>query len=139
MAKPVYRRILVPLDFSPPSAHALEAGVAFARSLGATIDILHVVPLSGVGEKEAPAQLASAAPAALDDVVKSRRVVKALAPELAIVDAARKGPVDLIVMGTHGRTGLKHVSLGSVAERVVQLAPCAVLTVRPPGLVVVPP
>jgi nucleotide-binding universal stress UspA family protein len=134
-----YRRILVPLDLSEPSAHALETAVEFARHLGAKLDVLHVVPLNGLGEKQAVAELARAVPAALDDVVTSRRVVKALAPELAIVEAARNGPADLIVMGTHGRTGLKHVTLGSVAERVVQLAPCAVLTVRPQGYAFEPP
>jgi nucleotide-binding universal stress UspA family protein len=139
MAKVVYRRILVPLDFSEPSARALDTAVAFGRTLGASLDVLHIVPLNGHGEKEAVGELARVAPATLDDVVASRRVVKALAPELGIVEAARKGNADLIVMGTHGRTGLKHVKLGSVAERVVQLAPCAVLTVRPPGQVFLPP
>jgi len=54
-------------------------------------------------------------------------------PYQVIIDTARTKHVDLIVMGTHGRTGLRHVFLGSVAERVVQLAPCSVLVVRAPS------
>ncbi len=127
-----YRRILVPLDFSEASARALDAGVAFARAFDAELHVLHVVPLNGLGEREAEAELSRAAPASLDDVVRSRRTVRALAPELGIVEAAR-GAADLIVMGTHGRSGYRHVMIGSVAERVVQLAPCAVLTLRQPG------
>lgn len=133
------RLILVPVDFSETSGLALEAAVAWARAFGAHIDVLHVVPLNGVGTVEAEAALPRAAPAVLDDVVQSRRVVKALAPELAIIEAARKAPIDLIVMGTHGRSGWSHVKLGSVAERVVQLAPCSVLTVRRPGQTFVRP
>ncbi|HWM86759.1 MAG TPA: universal stress protein, partial [Kofleriaceae bacterium] len=54
-------------------------------------------------------------------------------PFAEVVREAREGGFDLIVMGTHGRTGLRHALIGSVAEKVVRKAPCPVLTVRPPG------
>jgi universal stress protein A len=65
-----------------------------------------------------------------------RRAVRAVAegsPKVEIVRYARKQEIDLIVLATHGRSGLAHVLIGSVAENVVRTAPCAVLTVRPEG------
>jgi len=67
-----------------------------------------------------------------DAALKARSLMRVGAPFLEIIHAARTEAVDLIVLGTHGRTGLAHVLLGSVAERVVQKAGCAVLTVRHP-------
>ncbi len=73
-------------------------------------------------------------PASLAGVFARRRVTRALVAELGILEAARESGADLIVVGTHGRTGLAHIRLGSVAARVVELAPVSVLTVRRPGL-----
>ena len=67
-----------------------------------------------------------------DSQIKARSLLRVGAPFLEIIHAAQAENVDLIVLGTHGRTGLAHVLLGSVAERVVQKAGCAVLTVRHP-------
>ncbi|MGQ0552967.1 MAG: universal stress protein [Planctomycetota bacterium] len=131
MAAPLH--ILVPTDFSDPSRHALTLAVDWARRFQGKLELLHVVPLNGTGEAEAKAALANWVPAAAAELVQGRRVVKALAPELGILEAAKTSGAGLMVIATHGRTGLKHVLLGSVTERVVQLAQCPVLTVRAPG------
>ena len=139
-------RMLVPTDFS---AHA-EAAVAYARDLArlthATIHLLHVVedPLAaGVWSSEmytaeiaglqvnlvrdAENRLRDSVPAATGTVTTEVRTGHSAREILA---AARERGIDLIVMGTHGRTGLAHVVMGSVAERVVRLAPCPVLTLH---------
>jgi nucleotide-binding universal stress UspA family protein len=128
-----FARILCPTDFSEPAREALAWAAEFARSFGGTIDVVHVCALHEAGPAEAEAEMATAVPAEYDDVVLGKRVVRALSAELGILNEARSGKADLIVMGTHGRSNLKHVLLGSVAERVVQLSHCPVLTVRPAG------
>lgn len=140
------RRILVPLDFSHHSDHALDLAVDLARRFEAEVHVLHAVHL--------PAQLVAPdqvmIPRDLWSAVRdaaARRLEKTLqklgdagvegtshllelpAPT-AIVETASKVQADLIVMGTRGLTGLKHVILGSVAERVLRTAPCPVLTTR---------
>lgn len=122
--------IVFATDFSAPAARAQALAVDLARRFGAKIHAIHCVPLNELERAEAEAQLPRVLPPALDDVVASRKVVRALAPELGILESARALGAQLVVMGTHGRTNLAHVLLGSVAERVVQLAPCPVLTVR---------
>lgn len=127
------QRILFATDFSEASRHALTEAAGLARRLGAEIHLLHVLALHDADPAVASDLLLSAVPPGAEDVVTERQVVRALRPELGILHAAREGGFDLIVLGTHGRTGLKHVVLGSVAERVVQLAGIPVLTVRQPG------
>jgi len=144
-------RILVPTDFSPHSDAALEYAVALARRLDATIGLLHVVDdpfLSGAWSPDAfvpnatefLADLVADARRRVDDSV-ARIAAQGIPTDAAvvtgppvrmIVEHARTGEFDLIVMGTHGRTGLAHAVLGSVAERVLRSAPCAVLSVKEP-------
>ena len=144
------RRILVPTDFSKSSHSALTYGVAFARKFGAELHLLHVVqdialfipeavlaPLPALAPLE---QFTTAARTALERVVREGDWAGVpIHPEVAegrpseeIVRFARERTVDLIVMGCHGHTGLAHVLLGSVADKVVRRAPCPVLTVRHP-------
>jgi nucleotide-binding universal stress UspA family protein len=142
-------RILVPVDFSAHSEKAVRYAATVANRFGARLSLLHVVEdpfVTGAWQSEA---FVPNIPELLDDLIKNARVQigelkKQLAahgyvaevevitgqPTSAIVDYASSGHFDLIVMGTHGRTGLSHAFMGSVAERVVQRAPCAVLTVR---------
>jgi universal stress protein A len=141
-------RVLVPTDFSDYSRSALEYGCAFAERFGAELHLVHVlqdlvglVPEPGLafpppGEyvlelqqsaEKALAQLPGAAAPAGLQVVRSTRHGP---PFLEIIRYARETAIDLIVMGTHGRSGLAHMLLGSVAEKVVRKAPCPVLTVR---------
>ena len=142
------KHILVPVDFSPHSEVALRYATEFAIQFDADLYLLHVVqyPLT-VGPEEwnvpldefeanlqesARQHLEAVDTAPLSDDARIRREVRIGSPSVEIVRAAREYEIDLIVVGTHGRTGLKHVLLGSVAENVVRQAPCPVLTVRHP-------
>jgi nucleotide-binding universal stress UspA family protein len=127
------RRILVPVDFSDSTGHTLAYAAEIARAFGARLEVLHVCALHEEGVAEASREMEGVVPEALADVVESCEIVRALSPDLGIIHAARERSAGLIVMGTHGRSGLGHVLLGSVAERVVQLAGCPVLTVRHPN------
>ena len=144
------RRILVPTDFSKFSQVALTYGVALAEKFGSELVLLHVVQDLALFIPEAVAippavgptveQFTAAAHEALERLVREngledrpvRREVREGTPFYEIVRLAREEAIDLIVMGTHGHTGLAHVLLGSVSERVVRKAPCPVLTVRHP-------
>jgi nucleotide-binding universal stress UspA family protein len=143
------KKILVPTDFSPPAARALDEAAALARLFGASVTLVHVyglpVPITNDGAAygqnliEALDETARANLAAARDELRRHTPgappidVKALLGFAAdeIVAEAQRGHFDLIVMGTHGRTGIKHLLLGSVAERVVRTAPVPVLTVHP--------
>lgn len=134
--------ILVPVDGSPPSLAALEHAVALAADSDARIDVLHVEapeefsvgsasPLSPGARHEVEVALDAAVEAArarLGGRV-ARRTVSG-DPLRTIIETARDGHYDLVVLGTHGRIGRLHAMLGSVAEGVVRNAPCPVLTVR---------
>jgi nucleotide-binding universal stress UspA family protein len=141
------KRILVPLDFSEPSIRALVYAKMLGQALTASFDLLHVVPNPYTAdpaglytplpqnflddfEREARTRLEEALTPEERKAFKTRYIVNVGDPLFEIVEYARLTPVDLIVMGTHGRTGMSHLFLGSVAERVVRTAPCPVLTVR---------
>lgn len=149
-----FRKILVPVDFSECSMAALEHAAVWAERFGAALDIVHVWEAPSF-TPQAPFGDATIADAAYIESVRARaeesmeafanearaRGVRVHAawctpgsPALRIVEIAGDGGYDLIVLGTHGRTGLKHLLLGSVAERVVRLAPCPVVTVRSAAL-----
>ena len=133
------RKILYPTDFSPYSNQAYFHAVALAESHGASLTILYVYP-GGFGAPETAGdsedrsywqeQLEQIRP--VNEHILTHHVLLEGDPAGEIVDYARDASVDLIVMGTHGRSGLAHVLLGSVAEKVVRKAPCPVLTVRHP-------
>jgi nucleotide-binding universal stress UspA family protein len=144
------KRILVPVDFSPPSLQALDYAIKFGRPLRAEFVLVHAVEpmyfaatngIYGVGhdasifyreiERSAGLQLAKLAARLRRRHVRVRILLLVGRPHQAIADAAKKLKADLVIMATHGRSGLSHVVLGSVAERVVRTAPCAVLTIRP--------
>jgi nucleotide-binding universal stress UspA family protein len=139
-------KILVPIDFSDCSKKALQYAVPFARQFGATITLLHVVHVNYVGgpkvgaldfplieadlRKSAQKQLAEVEATEVQPQTATETLVR-IGPEVVeIVGAAKKLASDLIIISTHGRTGLEHVFMGSVAENVVRLAPCPVLVVR---------
>jgi nucleotide-binding universal stress UspA family protein len=146
------QKILVATDFSEPSTAALAYGRELARSFGAALTVLHIVDdvmaraygidggvlLTDPGlQQQLEANALTQVDALISDddrrQLKARvAVVSSIAPAAAIVTYADKSNIDLIVMGTHGRGGLAHLLMGSVAERVVRMAPCPVLTVRHP-------
>jgi nucleotide-binding universal stress UspA family protein len=136
------KSILVAIDFSEASESALTYGRALARTFGAELHVLHVIENPFLRAVVAdPAALEAAARRRLSDrlaadnpgVRNVRAVIeKSDEPADAIVSYAKLEAIDLIVMGTRGRTGAARMFVGSVAERVVRLAPCPVLTVRHP-------
>lgn len=144
------RKILVPVDFSDSSRRALDYAAKLTRPFGATIDLLHVweaptfVPTgsmigAGIGDVSLFEFVKRGSEDALDKfvaeaaqrgvAVRSARA-EAGAPAHAIAEFAKAGGYDLIVIGSHGRTGLSRMLLGSVAENVVRHASCPVLVVR---------
>jgi nucleotide-binding universal stress UspA family protein len=142
------KRILVPTDFSECSDAALRYGLELARKFGASLHLLHViqdpatqpwaaegfaVPLLDAVEqwrKDAQARLEKSVPDA--DRAKAIFSCDVASPFPEILRYAAANDIDLIVMGTHGRGGVSHLLLGSIAEKVVRRAPCPVLTVRYP-------
>jgi nucleotide-binding universal stress UspA family protein len=143
-----FKQILVPVDFSETSDIALAYARALGESFGATLHVLHIVenPYLSMGptemyvpppqtfladlEKEARARLDAMLPAAERD--GTRVVLRTGRPASEIIDYANAERIDLIVMGTHGRTALAHMLMGSVTEKVLRIAPCPVLAVRHP-------
>jgi nucleotide-binding universal stress UspA family protein len=140
------QRILCPIDFSDPARRALEMAVDLAKRFGATLTVMHVYPPPGY---VLPEGYVPAGPEVLAEVEQrtreslmawQREAQEAGAPKVEIatgvgpaaseiVQQAHLGGFDLVVMGTHGRTGFAHVVLGSTAEKVVRHARCPVLTV----------
>jgi universal stress protein A len=142
-----FQKILVPTDFSKHSTEAVLTAADLSRRFEATVTLAYVFePVTYA----LPEGHVMQAPPQLEEMqtVLEQRLVQAVADAKAagalgavgklltgpvapeITDFAKRGGFDLIVMGTHGRTGLRHLVLGSVAEKVVRTAPCAVLTVR---------
>jgi nucleotide-binding universal stress UspA family protein len=148
--------VLVATDFGDTSVSALEYGRNLARTFGARLHVVHVVarvaPMSA-SEFE-PASLLDLQADVVDDAnrrlealltdedrtleVKPMVLVSTSAAD-AIADYARRTHVDVIVVGTHGRGGISHLLMGSVAEHVVRHAPCPVLVVRPRAHQVIAP
>jgi nucleotide-binding universal stress UspA family protein len=139
------RKILFPTDFSPASQEALQWATSLARDSGATLLIAHVEepPLAyGGGElyyggddemtrEELKRSLLQIVPT--DHNVAYDHMLLVGDPAMAIVHAAEKEGADLIVMGTHGRSGLSRLLMGSVAETVIRKAKCPVLTIKQPA------
>ena len=141
------QRILVPLDFSDTARKALQYAVPLASAFAAELLLVHVLPPPTLPLEQgyvppdlavSPEELRSWARSELEKLAVSQigtrarcqlRVCEGVAWN-EIVTVARATETDLIVLATHGRTGLKHVLLGSVAERVTRHAPCPVLVVR---------
>ena len=140
------QRILVPTDFSAHSEKALEFAKNLAKLTGARIHLLHCYQINvggvspyGVTVPEqfnrevrdaAVKQLEALAEAVAADGLEVESHVTPSYPSEAVTDLANEIGADLIVMGTRGATGLKHVLLGSVAERTLRIAPCPVVTVK---------
>jgi nucleotide-binding universal stress UspA family protein len=137
-------RILLATDFSQCAARAQEYALFFAQTYSAKLDILHVLEFQpGMDpeyhintlyleelRKDAARQLEEfVRRAAQQGLTATQREVLGI-PSQRINEAAEEAHADLVVLGTHGRTGLEHILLGSTAERVVKGAPCPVLTVR---------
>jgi nucleotide-binding universal stress UspA family protein len=144
------KNVLVATDFSESSDHALTYGRDLARTSGARLHLLHiaenlmatsVAEYYPAGFPEMQLEVEAAARTRLEALVtaEDRAQLKAVAlvrtsaaPAAAIVEYAKEASIDLIVIGTHGRGMVSRLLMGSVAERVVRMAPCPVLTVHHP-------
>jgi len=139
------KRILVPLDFSLPAQQALRFAREWATIFGAEVYLLHVVePTSAVGEfgtvplgqvqrdipGKAKAALSELARTELPDSIPVNVIVRKGKAFDQIASVAQSIRADIIVIATHGHTGLKHMLMGSTAERVARHAPCPVLILR---------
>ena len=143
-----WKKILCPVDFSDASRSALQVASELARRFGGEVTVFHAYPLPGYTLPEGTVLPNAEMLQALADETQSmleRWKAEAMAmgaskvvtdkavgePAAAILDATESGGFDLVVVATHGRTGLAHMLLGSVAERVIRRCPTPVLTVRP--------
>ena len=130
------KQILVPTDFSPGSDYALTAATGLARRFQARLTLMHaahapdelemfrrMVESAWEREMEARRKRVEEEGVPVDTIMTRGPAAQ------TIVETARGTGVDLIVMGTRGRTGLQHLLIGSVAERVIRLAPCPVMVV----------
>jgi nucleotide-binding universal stress UspA family protein len=141
-----FKHILVPTDFSAASVVATETAMALASAFGAELTLLHVweIPVYPylefvLSSAELVNEVEQAAGKRLDhelervrkELPRARSSLSMGFPWQIILDSSKELSADLIVMGTHGRHGLNHVLLGSVAERVVRFSEAPVLTVHP--------
>ena len=142
----IVQHMLVPMDFSATADQALAYAIALAQQLQARLTLLHVLDLTPVTMDEMTAGVTATyleaqeteaqhlLQASLERVqhagLQGESLLVEGTPTHTIVEMAGEQGVDLIIMGTHGRTGLAHVFLGSVAEHVVRQAPCPVLVTR---------
>lgn len=138
-------RILAPTDFSQFSAEAMKYACAFVERFGSDLHVVHVSTIdTEFGPQYLPdyieqlQQEEDKALAAVPDVgwAEGQSVVRTRVsgtPFLEIIRYAKQNDIDMIVMGTHGLSGLAQMLMGSVAEKVVRKSPCPVLTVRPEG------
>lgn len=147
------RRVLMGTDFSDYSKEALDDAILLAKQFGAELYLLHVfdVPtyIPGVASVSGPEvfewirtfreeeqkRLESLAEQVRQRGVAVHPILKEGVPFREILKAAKEISADLIVLGTHGRTGLDRLMMGSVAERVVRRSPCRILLVRPKALI----
>lgn len=138
------KKILVPLDFSPPSQQALRYGIRLATEFRAELIVIHIIrgiasrfpdapdlpAVSPEEQQDAEEQLSNIVSSAAIEGVNSRYAFRTGLASHQIVEAAKELNVDLIVIATHGYTGWKHFCIGSTAESVVRTAPCPVFVVR---------
>ena len=141
-----FKEILVPVDFSDHSLAALEAAVELAKVFNSRLHLLHCYQIQPVGvspygivmpesfdkdiREAASRQLDAWREKASASGVQAEVHLSSMFPSVAISETATEVGADLIVMGTRGLSGIKHILLGSVAERTLRVAPCPVLTVK---------
>jgi nucleotide-binding universal stress UspA family protein len=142
------KRVLHPTDFSDASSAALAVACSMVDKFGAELHLLHVIQdmtaIAPYGAAEAylpvewhaearqlAEQTLDSLPVVLSTSVRLVRTVTEGSPYFEILEYCKANAIDLIVMGTHGRSGLPHLLLGSVAEKVIRAAPAICMTVRP--------
>ena len=148
--EPEIKKVLVPIDFSDYSKNSLRYAVNFAKDFNAKIILVYVVEpviyppdfsmgqiaIPSVGlelDKRAEDELDRLATNEIPAGVEVKKIVKTGKPFVEIIETAEEENVDLIIIATHGHTGVEHILFGSTAEKVVRKAPCPVLTLREPA------
>ena len=143
------KKVLVPIDFSDYSKSALKYAVNFAKSFNAEIILIYVVepviypPDFSMGQIAMPSintewddrakeELQKLAKSEIVGTENVKTIIKTGKPFVEIIETAKEENVDLIIIATHGRSGVEHILFGSTAEKVVRKAPCPVLTLREP-------
>ena len=142
------KKILCPIDHSDCSKEALKYAVSFAMKDEAKLYLLHIIDIRSfndslvsmsqqIPDKETLEQLRMKLLDCIPEDIRDDMDVEATViqgiPFAEIISTAKEKEIDMIVIGSHGRTGISHMMLGSVSEKVVRKAPCPVLTVRQPG------
>jgi len=143
------KKVLVPIDFSDYSKSALRYAVNFAKSFNAEILLIYVVepiiypPDFSMGQIAMPTIITdwdNRAKEELDKLAKNeitnngnvKTIIKTGKPFAEIIETAKEEDIDLIIIATHGHSGVEYILFGSTAEKVVRKAPCPVLTLREP-------
>ena len=145
----MFKKILCPVDFSEFTKDVVAYAADISRQYGAELHVLHVIPnLTYFTPYESfltPENLVAMEKNIQDEVdrdfkkvlsavgIDVRKVVRTGVAFVEIIDYAKTEGIDLIVMGTHGRSGIEHILIGNVAEKVVRKSPCPVMTIRPKG------
>lgn len=143
------KKILVPIDFSDYSKKALQYTVQFCKTMQAEILLVYVIepmiypadlsmgqmviPQNELNlDQKAKSELEELAKSEIGDSLKYQILIKSGKPFMEIIETASEYDADLIIISTHGHTGVEHLLFGSTAEKVVRKAPCPVLTLREP-------
>lgn len=147
--KPEIKKVLVPIDFSDYSKSALNYAVDFAKHFNAELFLIYVVepviypPDFSMGQiaipsidldmdKRANEELENLARKQIPKDLSTKTIVKTGKPFVEIIDTAKQIDADIIIIATHGHSGVEHILFGSTAEKIVRKAPCPVLTLREP-------
>ncbi|MCX8021999.1 MAG: universal stress protein [Syntrophorhabdaceae bacterium] len=143
----MFEKILCPLDFSDYTDEIVKYGVSIAKKFDSTLHLLHVIPNLNyfspyesfltpenlvVLEKNIEREIKKDFDKVIEKIdIPVKTSIRTGIAFVEIIDYARTEGIDLIVMGTHGRSGIEHILIGSVAEKVVRKSACPVLTIRP--------
>jgi len=144
------KKILVPIDFSDYSKSSLKYAVNYAKHFNASLILVYVVepviypPDFSMGQIAIPTpglemdiraseELSKLAEKEIPPGVSVKKIIKTGKPFVEIIETAAEEDVDLIIIATHGHSGVEHILFGSTAEKVVRKAPCPVLTLREPA------
>jgi len=145
----MFKKILYPIDFSEYTEEITSYAVSIAKKYDSELHLLHVIPnLNYFTPYESfltPENLVAIEKNVEKEIEKDfdkvakkidipvRKSIKSGVTFVEIIDYIKEESIDLVVMGTHGRSGIEHILIGSVAEKVVRKSPCPVLTIRPKG------
>ena len=147
--EPEIKKVLVPIDFSDYSKNSLKFAVNFIKYFHAELFLIYVIEpviyppdfsmgqiaipaIDGEIDKRAFEELQNLAKNEIPPDVKCKSIIKTGKPYLEIIETAKEEDIDLIIIASHGHTGVEHILFGSTAEKVVRKAPCPVLSFRDP-------